>query len=233
VLVVVFWRRRRAKTLLATATVLIIVLHNGSVSNWLRYPLESRYPVLVDPRGAEPYQAIVVLTATVSSPTALTPFPTISESLFHRLDEAWRLYRIRPKPIVVSGGPPIAPLRDDTKVARDYLLLWGVRPEHVIVEPESRDTFESALQLRKILQQKGWRRYLLVSSAIHMPRSMLAFAAVTPEPIAAPGDFTVRIKGGGIFPSEEAAGKITSGVYEYLGLVYYYWRVRQWDKMKD
>ncbi|MGH7767055.1 MAG: YdcF family protein [Candidatus Binatia bacterium] len=235
VLVVIFWRRRWARTGLLALTVLIVLLHNGIVNNKLRYPLESRYPMVLDPRGAEPYDAIVVLTAHVSTPTPLTPFPSLSESMLHRLDEARRLYRIQPKPILVSGGwvEPAAPMRDDNKYAREYLLLWGVPEEHVLSESESRDTFESALQLRKILQAKGWRRYLLVTSAVHMPRSMLAFAAVAPEPIAAPGDFTARLIGGGILPSEVAAEKIAAAAHEYIGLVYYYWRVRQWEKMKD
>lgn len=230
VLVVIFWRRRGARMLLLAVTVLITVLHNGTVNNKLRYPLEARYPVLVDPRGAEPYDAIVVLLGHVSVPTPLTPFPSIGESMFRRLDEAWRLYRIHPKPIVVSGSQ-IPPLNEN-RIACDYLVLWGVSKDHVIPEADSRDTFEGALEVRKILQAKGWRRYLLVTSAVHMPRSMLAFAAVAPEPIAAPGDFTVRLIGGGIFPSEDAAGKITSAVHEYVGLAYYYWRSREWRKDK-
>jgi len=231
VLVVIFWRRRWARTLLLAVTALIIVLHTGIVNNWLRYPLEARYPILLDPAEAEPYDAIVVLLGHVSSPTPLTPFPSLSESMFHRLDEAWRLYRIRPRPIIVSGSQ--IPPRDENRAAGEYLVLWGVAKDHVISEANSRDTFEGTLEVRKILQAKGWRRYLLVTSAVHMPRSMLAFAAVAPEPIAAPGDFTVRLVGGGVFPSEDAAGKITSAVHEYVGLVYYYWRARRWEKVKD
>jgi hypothetical protein len=75
VLVVIFWRRRWARVLLLTVTALIIVLHNGTVNNKLRYPLEARYPVLEDPRKAAPYDAIVVLLGNVSVPTPLTPFP--------------------------------------------------------------------------------------------------------------------------------------------------------------
>ncbi|HEY3304313.1 MAG TPA: YdcF family protein [Candidatus Binatia bacterium] len=230
VLVVIFWRWRWARRALLALTLLIIVLHNGMVNNWLRYPLESRHPILLEPRGAEPYDAIVVLLGHVSSPTALTPFPSLGESMFRRLDEAWRLYRIHPRPIIVSGSqvPPL----NENRVACDYLVLWGVPSDHVISEANSRDTFEGALEVRKILQAKGWRRYLLVTSAVHMPRSMLAFAAVAPEPVAAPGDFTVRLIGGGLFPSEDAAEKITTAVYEYAGLVYYYWRVREWKKDK-
>lgn len=232
ILVLIFWRRRWARKLLFATTVLIVALHSGYVSLGLRYPLESRHPPLIDPRGSEPYDAIVVLLAGVVAPGGLIPFASIDEGMFRRLDEAWRLYRLHPKPIIVSGGHvnPLTPPKNENGIACDYLLLWGVPKEHVIPEPDSRDTFESAVQVQKILAQRGWKRYLLVTSAIHMPRSMLAFASIAPEPIAAPGDFTVRFGSGGIFPSEQAARKAAEAVHEYVGLVNYYWRARSYEE---
>jgi uncharacterized SAM-binding protein YcdF (DUF218 family) len=106
----------------------------------------------------------------------------------------------------------------------DYLVKMEVPREDVIGEGNSRDTFESAVEVRKILVQKGWRRYLLVTSATHMPRSMLAFSKVAPEPIAAPGDFTVgpvpwsplRLR-----PMEEKAEDLAVTLNEYWGLLNY------------
>jgi hypothetical protein len=62
-----------------------------------------------------------------------------------------------------------------------------------------------------------------------MPRSMLAFASRTPEPIPAPADFTLgelRMTVLDVFPTEGAARGVVGSVHEYLGLVNYYWRVR-------
>jgi uncharacterized SAM-binding protein YcdF (DUF218 family) len=106
-------------------------------------------------------------------------------------------------------------------------------PAHIIPEPGSRDTFESAIEVQKILQQRGWNRYLLVTSARHMPRSMLAFEAVAPKPVAAPGDFTVSaisISPLGFFPSEGAAKDIYLALHEYAGLLNYHWRARSYRK---
>ena len=234
ILVLVFWRRRWARKLLFATTVLIVALHTGYLSSLMRYPLESRYPALIDPRGAEPYDAIVVTMGGVIAPGGLIPFPSLDQAMFRRLDEAWRLYRLDPKPIIVSGGHvnPLTPPENENGIACDFLHLWGVPKAHVISEPDSRDTFESAVQVQKILSRRGWKRYLLVTSAIHMPRSMLAFASVAPKPIAAPGDFTVRFRSGRIFPSEEAARKITEAVHEYVGLANYYWRARSYKESK-
>ncbi len=48
--------------------------------------------------------------------------------MFRRLDEAWRLYRIQRKPIIVSGGHvnPFTPDKNENQIACDYLIRWGV-----------------------------------------------------------------------------------------------------------
>ena len=83
----------------------------------------------------------------------LIPFPSIDGSMFRRLEEAWRLYRIRPTPIVVSGGHvnPFTPAKDENRIARDYLIRWGVPKADVLGEGNSRDTFESAVEVEKLL----------------------------------------------------------------------------------
>lgn len=230
----VFWRRRWAKALFWSALAIIFVLHSPQVGVMLRYPLESRYAPLIEPKDAEPYDAIVVLMAGTIPVGGLVPFASVTEPLFHRLDEAWRLYRLRPKPIIVSGGHVnlLTTPQNENQIARDYLILWGVPKEQVIAEGRSRDTFESAIEVENILREKGWKRYLLVTSAIHMPRSMFAFQSIAPTPVAAPGDFTYVGMEAGVFLAEETAFKIAEAAHEYLGMVNYRWRMyfykRKW-----
>ena len=229
VLVLIFWNRPWARKALLATLIFITVLHFGPVLYLARHGLESRYPPITDPLQVEPYDAIVVLKSSVIPTGGLIPFPTMSESMFRRLEEAWRLYEILPKPIIISGGhvDPFTHSRDKNKIVPDYLLQWGVPPEHIISESNSRDTYESAMEVKKILDRNGWKRYLLVTSAIHMPRSILAFQRVVPEPIPAPGDFTLgerQFSPLGLFPSEDAAEQISSTLHEYIGLINYRWR---------
>jgi uncharacterized SAM-binding protein YcdF (DUF218 family) len=230
-LVFVLWKRHWARKFFLGAFLLILALHSGLVSRSLAYVLESRFPPLLDCRKAEPYDAIVVLSSGSIPATGLIPFPSIPVQTFRRLEEVLRLYRIARKPIVVSGGhvDPFSPSLDENKIACDYLVLWGVAREDVIPEPNSRDTFESALEVKKILNGKGWKRYLLVTSALHLPRSMMTFAAITPEPIAAPGDFTiskVAMSPFAFLPGEGAAHENVAVLNEYIGLIDYYLRLR-------
>src|SRR5262245_31861754 len=229
--VLIFWHKSWARKLLLIAFLLIFALHSGAANYALRYPLESRHPPLLDPRKAGPYDAIVVLTSTMIPASGLIPFPTIDEFMFRRLEEAYRLYRIQPKPVVVSGGHvnPFTPDKDENKIARDYLVRWGVPANNVIGEDRSRDTFESAIEVEKLLKKHGWKRYLLVTSAIHMPRSLLVFSALTPQPIPASGDFSLsefELTPLDLFPNEQVARKIFAAIHEYLGLANYYIRLR-------
>ena len=230
VIVLIFWQRRWARTLLFLTLVIIFALHSGPVNYALRYPLESRYTPVIDPRAVAPYDAIVVLTASMVPAGGLIPFATVDEHMFRRLEEAWRLYRLGPKPILVSGGHvnPFTPDKDENQIARSYLIRWGVPEEDVIGEGKSRDTFESAVEVAAILRQRGWKRYLLVTSALHMPRSMLAFSATAPDPIPAPGDYSIArfdLTPFDFFPGEGVAPRIYASLHEYVGLVNYYWRV--------
>jgi uncharacterized SAM-binding protein YcdF (DUF218 family) len=229
--VLVFWRRSWARRLLLFTLLIIFAMHCGPVNYALRYPLESRYPPLLDPKRAGSYDAIVVLTSSIIPAGGLVPFPSIDEYMFRRLEETWRLYRLQPKPIIVSGGhvDPFTADKNENKIARDYLIRWGVPANDVIGEANSRDTFESAVEVQKLLRHKGFKRYLLVTSAVHMPRSMLAFSALAPEPIAAPGDFSLgplEITPLEFIPNESAARKLFITLHEYLGLANYNWRVR-------
>jgi uncharacterized SAM-binding protein YcdF (DUF218 family) len=229
--VLIFWRRNWARKLLLFTFLLIFALHSGLVNYGLRYPLESRYAPVLNPKTADPYDAIVVLTSSIVPAEGLIPFPSIDEYMFRRLDEAWRLYRMQPKPIIVSGGHvnPFTRDKNENKIARDFLIRWGVPASDVIGEDKSRDTFESAVEVQKLLKQKGYKRYLLVTSAVHMPRSMLVFAALAPEPIPAPGDFSIRkldLSPFDFFPNESAARQLFVTFHEYIGLANYHWRVR-------
>ncbi len=134
--VLIFWRRNWARKLLLFTFLLIFALHSGLVNYGLRYPLESSYEPVLDLKQAGSYDAIVVLTAGITPASGLIPFSTIDQSMFRRLDEALRLYRGQPKPIIVSGGHvnPFTPDKNENKIARDFLIKWGVPANEVIGE---------------------------------------------------------------------------------------------------
>ena len=228
--VLIFWRRRWARKLLFVTFCLIVVLHSGIFGYFLRYPLESRYPPLIDPTKVEPYDAIVVLTGGMIPAEGLIPFPSIDRSMFRRLEEAWRLYHIRPKPIVVSGGHvnPFTPPKDENRIARDYLIRWGVPKSDVLGEGQ----LARHLRERRRSGKTPPAERLETLFISHLGRSHAAkharFQSQSTGSHPSAGDFSLgkfELEPFHFFPGESAARDVLASLHEYVGLVNYYWRV--------
>lgn len=148
-----------------------------------------------------------------------------SEDMCSRLLTAVRAQRQLKVPVIVSGGSVFAGQPAEAPVVRRFLLDLGVPSEQILIEAKSRDTKENAGYCREIIRSKGFRRPLLVTSAYHMPRSLVAFRtaglAVTPLP----AQFVTG--GNGLrhwsrwLPDAGALHGSAKALREYLGLLWY------------
>ena len=90
---------------------------------------------------------------------------------------------------VFSGGSPALFVSEapEAEFAARLLRDFGIDPERIQIEEQSRNTVENAVFSRLIAQPKPGERWLLVTSAYHMPRSIGAFRkagfAVEPYPV--------------------------------------------------
>lgn len=230
VIVWVWWPRLWAKRMLAAGIVGLYLLNVSPVENLLAYGLQGPYRML-DPRKLSgEVDAIVLLGGNVYAADKQRAIRTLGGESALRAEEGRRLFMElgRNLPIIASGGPnhPIHPTEVVSVAIRDWLIDWGVPPALVLTEERSRDTFESAVEVREILRRQGWQRVLLVTSAWHMRRSILSFKAVGLDPIPAPTDFLggEQINPLSFFPSADTGGSIRMLIREYLGLVNYWIR---------
>jgi uncharacterized SAM-binding protein YcdF (DUF218 family) len=95
--------------------------------------------------------------------------------------------------IAFTGGSATLIGRADmteAEAARRFYLSQGIAAERLILEDESRNTRENAVLLKPLLAQKPGERWLLVTSAFHMPRSVGIFRKAGVEVIPYPVDFT-------------------------------------------
>jgi uncharacterized SAM-binding protein YcdF (DUF218 family) len=105
-------------------------------------------------------------------------------------------------------------------------------------DPTSLNTYENAVNVRQILADRNIRRVLLVTSAMHMPRSMGIFKKQRIEAIAAPTDFTVTeqelreyqntVQGFllNLLPDVEKLQQTSRALKEYVGILVY--RLKGW-----
>ena len=97
-------------------------------------------------------------------------------------------------------------------------LSLGIKKENMIINGVPRDTREEALFTKSVV---GENEFILVTSATHMPRSMMLFKSLGLNPIPAPTnyykeDFDGYIKA----PNIDSFNKSKIAIHEYFGILW-------------
>lgn len=224
-----FRKNRIAAILLGIALAILLLSSNEIFSKWLVRSLEWQYL----PNGELPQaEAIVVLGGGTRPLIAPRPWYEINEA-GDRILYGSLLYKQNKAPLLVVTGGRAEWLGDGgNPESQDMAAIaeaMGVPPSAIIQESQSFNTRDNAVNTKKILDQRGINKILLVTSALHMPRSMEIFRKVGVESIAAPTDFlsinNENNKGWAILlellPSADALKNTTNAIKEYIGLLIY------------
>jgi uncharacterized SAM-binding protein YcdF (DUF218 family) len=178
---------RTSRILYAISVIFFLAIGCGPVPLWLLRDLQSAYamkPVIKWGR----FNAIVLLGAGADK-----SIPTGSEEpsffSYGRILETVRLYNSCRKTkvickIVISGGDAKDHGTPEATVYCNSLLKLGIDASDISLESASMNTWQNAQFTSAALRRLGADHVLLVSSGIHLRRSMLYFAyfgvAVTP-----------------------------------------------------
>jgi uncharacterized SAM-binding protein YcdF (DUF218 family) len=197
---------------------LVAYLALGSLE-WRYLPLEHR------PADA---QAIVVLSSGVLPPDGPRTQPELDHDSILRCQHAARLYHQGPPcKLIVSGGKvhPEEPGPAEARVMADFLVQLGVKEADLLIEDQSRSTYENAVQSTHLLKQSGIDKAVLVTDAVDMYRAMCCFrkqgAALTPSPC----HFRATSFKCGVLdfiPNAGAARNWQRVAHEYLGTLWYW-----------
>jgi len=141
------------------------------------------------------------------------------ESDVLRASEVLRLYNLQ-SAIIISGRDPLSPKIEEAKEVKEFLTERGISAENIILEDKSRNTFESAKNIKEILDDEP---FFLVTSAYHLPRAIETFQKARTNPIPAPADFKIE-KNYDIldfFPNAENLRNSDIALHEYFGILWY------------
>jgi len=217
---------RAGRVLVVAAVLLLLLFGIGPGGNWLIYPLEQRFPKWDAARGAP--DGIIVLGGSIGPElSAAHGEPALNESA-ERLTAVAELARRFPAiPIVFSGGNaslfPGGP--SEAQFARRLFASFGIAPERIVLEDRSRTTAENATLTKEAVKPKPGARWLLVTSAHHMPRSVGVFRAAGFPVEAYPVDWRTLgrddlWKPFGSFASGLA--RADTAMHEWVGLIVYW-----------
>ena len=218
-------RRRRLGRLLVTLAALgALVLATVPFGEGMIRALENRFPAV----GELPADVagIVALGGVVNPQVTEARGQLSLGGGVERLTELAALGQRYPGAKLIYSGGSGDPFRQDLKEAemvKPYLESIGLDPTRVILEAEARNTHENAQFTYRLARPKPGETWVLITSAVHMPRAVGSFRAagwtIIPYPVdynLLPGNnFTLRFNlRGGL----SSAG---SGIHEWLGLLMY------------
>ncbi|MBE9145822.1 YdcF family protein [Planktothrix mougeotii] len=218
------------------ALVILLLGSSRGVAQGLVRSLESQNV----PQGELPNAAAIIVLGGGTKP-ALSPRPWVDVGeAGDRILYGALLYRQKKAPWLIlsggrinwqGGGDPES--QDMAKIAE----VMGVPPSAILQDPTSLNTYENAVNVRKILEEKNIKDpVLLVTSALHTPRSLLIFKRQGINVIPAPTDFLMipseineaQKTWQGILlswiPDTLSLHQTTQALKEYIGLGVYRWR---------
>jgi uncharacterized SAM-binding protein YcdF (DUF218 family) len=105
-------------------------------------------------------------------------------------------------------------------VARELLLGAGIDPARIVFESRSRNTCGSPRATRELVRADPAERWLLVTSAYHMPRAVACFRAAGWDVTPYPTDFR-RGPDPLYFGLVENLDDLDQAAHEWVGLIYY------------
>jgi uncharacterized SAM-binding protein YcdF (DUF218 family) len=227
---------KRRKQLLIAAGLVLWVLGNGWVAEGLVRSLEWRYLPQQDYPQAD---AIVILggvTAPVEFPRDMVEVGSGGDRVLYGA----ALFKRGLAPVIVlTGGnlPWTDSTSDSTQEMAELLALMDVPGSAILTESRSANTYENAIFTRELLEPLGMDRILLVTSALHMPRSVPLFENAGFVVIPAPTDYNVTRSPGtrslvetwpdlflGLFPNAGALSATAAVMKEYIGIAVYWLR---------
>jgi uncharacterized SAM-binding protein YcdF (DUF218 family) len=221
------WGRR----FVSIGAILLLVVGLSPLGNVLILPLEDRFPRADLDQPPAPTGIIILGGAEDRLVGSARKAPTLNEAGERLLEGAILAHRFPEAKVAFSGGDAGILYKSDSEAegAAALLTQLGVPRERLILETDARDTYENAVYLKKELTARGeldlTKRWLLITSAYHMPRSMGAFRQagfyVEPWPV----DYRTRGQEDLTRPFDkvsEGLRRVDTATREWVGMLAYW-----------
>ena len=219
-------RFRRAGLRLAIASLVLLALLGFSpLGVLLGHALESRFPPWDASRGAP--DGIVVLGGGIAENLSGDYDEPILTGEGSRITAIAKLARAYPNARIVYSNGDASLLgngRNDSEYLQRLLDSFGIARQRVTLETRSRNTHENAVFSKEVARLKPGERWLLVTSAYHMPRAVGCFRQagfpVEAYPVAwrTPAHFTATPAG----VLSAGLNSLDRAAHEWIGLIAYW-----------
>jgi uncharacterized SAM-binding protein YcdF (DUF218 family) len=192
------------------------------VSDLLVRSLEHRYP---PPPGGLHADAIVVLGGDARWLPVTHEATVLGTRSLDRLVVGIELWKAgaAPKLLLAGGtGDPFSRGPAEGEAMRAQAMALGVPADAILVDAKSRTTAENALEAKALLGDAS--RIILVTSALHLPRSVALFTRAGFSVQPAPADYLATGEGFAILdllPRAIWLAHSDDAIHEWVGLATY------------
>ena len=234
-LAVHWFRPRLGRLLLLGTIVLLLAVAVTPLGQWLLRPLEQRFPAPPMTQPANNLSAIVVLGGSQQPELAHQYHHSGLNDHSERLWAAAALARRYPEATVLFvGGTKSGRFGQlkESSVAVRYFEQLGIPASRIVIDDRSRDTAANArfarqhIERLRALRDDPTRPYpwVLITSAMHMPRAVGAFLQQGLSPQPYPVNFqALPVDDWLIRPNvSNNLQLLEQGLHEWLGLLKYY-----------
>ena len=235
-IIAVWWRRRPASKrpwqVFVAAIVLYYLAATPIGANLLVFSLSAGMKPMQTREEARGADTVVILSGGVETIRAggvvLTEMSTASTL---RVLEAARVYKlIGGRLVIVSGGiaDKRVQLEPESRQLSAALAAAGVPAANIAIDVDARDTYDHPRTIRPILDAHHVRQFVIVTSPMHMRRSLAVFRKAGFDPV---GSVTLlrsdhREAPPLFVPNDDSLVLSDASIYDYAGWVYYWMRGR-------
>ena len=196
-------------------------------SLWAGGRLEQRYSYIA-PEALPKADVIVVLGGHTAGGRPNWFEPYVKEAAVSRSETAANLYHAGRAPFVLVSGAALDGGIPEAQVMARTLIREGVPENAIIVEEHSLTTRENGIYTRDAMKTLDLEHALLVTSALHMPRSVGVFEQLGVKVSAAPSKPQIVVPEDPDFdfwlPDERTFMAARSIIKEYAGILVYWLR---------
>ena len=212
---------------LAVAGVALLALAGLTpLGNALILPLEERFPAHI--ALADAPAGIIVLGGAIGPVVSDARGEAALNEAAERIAAIAELARKFPQArIVYSGGNPslTTSAPGEARFAAPLLESFGIARSRIEIEDRSLNTAENAAFSKALVRPKAGERWLLVTSAHHMPRAVGCFRKAGFDVVAYPVDWRTRGVLDLVIPFDTVArglARTDVAVKEWIGLAVYW-----------
>jgi uncharacterized SAM-binding protein YcdF (DUF218 family) len=216
--------RRFGRTVLTITAFGILAIATLPIGDWMLRPLENRFPAI--PTLPERIDGIISVGGAANAVLTMDRKQLSLNDSVERLTEAAAIARRHPEAkLVFTGGSGnlFNQVAKEANVVQPLFETLGVAKNRILLENKSRNTYENAVLTKALVKPQPGEVWVLVTSALHMPRTVGCFRKAGWKVFPYPVDyqFTKNEPFQWSFNLGRGLGRLNGGIHEWLGLIFY------------